>query len=127
MCPLSAVRSTDVASETRRIVPQVEGNVEHRAARNPQELALGVWRKLEVQPAHRACLLGHAGILLHEADRRDAACEFALAKNLRQDAARVANARRDHDHGARDCKRQDIHGGAVIACFGRLRPKALSR
>ena len=47
---------------------QINGNVEHRSARDSHQLVLGEGRRLKMQPAHRSLISRVRVVVLHEVD-----------------------------------------------------------
>ena len=53
-------------SEGWRAVPYIHRNVPYRSAHDTDELALRVWRRLEMQAADDASIAGQGMVVLHE-------------------------------------------------------------
>ena len=81
-----------VLAEAGRGAPQVHRDVEDAAAQHAHQLGLGVRRALEMQPAHRADLVGARPIVLHEVVRDAEGGEVAAAVGLGKGAAGVGEA-----------------------------------
>ena len=109
----------DVAAVARRVGADVDGDIENGTGEHPDQLGLGVGRDLKVQAAEGAGGGGEGLVVLQEAVGDAVLGELVGAVDLREPAAVVAVALRDHPFDRRNFSIDDLHP-PLLTCPYRL-------
>lgn len=98
-----------VSTISRRATADVDGDVEDRPARDPDELSLGARRFLLVEAANGSLRWGYRMIVLHQRHLACMRAEKVAPERLREEPARIAEASRDNEKRSKDSKPREIH------------------
>src|SRR3954452_4762245 len=90
--------------------PDVDGDIENRAARHPHELALGRWRHLIMQPAQRPLQRVADVVVLHKSRLDPDRGEIARVPYLGEKTSDIADAPRHENFDFRQRGFHRVHG-----------------